>query len=350
MKKIRLLKKEMIFSPKQTWFNNCHSACLVKAPNGDLLVSFFAGEREGTPDNGIWMSRCHDGEWQDPVRLIYTGDMPHWNAVPYVDGNRIYLFYRKGPSVPEWMPYLCYSDDNGYTWSEGKRIFEDDNTPRGPVRNKLIVGADGSWLIPSSVETALYWDSFIDKTFDKGKTFTKHPIPIDHSKGSNLNRGYLWEGLTRRELWENDLDVVERWDGIIQPTLWRSTGSNVHALMRSTRGRIYRSDSSDNGDTWCEAYETSLPNNNAGIDIDRFADGTLALVYNPVSGNWAPRTPIAMALSNDNGATFSEPFLLETLHGELAYPSINIEGDLMRVTFTYNRKTFFYCECILADE
>lgn len=347
MKKLRLLKKEMLFSPKQTLFNNCHCSTFVRADNGDYLVTYFAGEREGTPDNAIWLSRCTGGEsWQTPVRVKYSGDMPHWNAVLFKDGHRIYLFYKKGPTVHQWRSYLSWSDDDGHTWTEGVMLFADDPTPRGPVRNKLIRGADGSWLSPGSVETDETWDCFIDKTFDRGKAWKKCPIPFDHSAGSTLDRDRLWGGLLKKELWENDLDKIRRWDGIIQPTLWRSGGSGVHAFMRSTRGRIYRSDSEDNGETWCEAYATAMPQNNSGIDVGLLSDGTLALVYNPVSGNWAPRTPIAIALSEDNGLTFGQPFLLETLDGELSYPSVNVDGELIRITFTYNRKTFFYCECV----
>ena len=70
--------------------------------------------------------------------------------------------------------------------------------------------------------------------------------------------------------------------GVIQPTLWESIPDQVHMLLRSTEGMIYRSDSKDGGDTWTEAYATELPNNNSGIDMIRSEDGKLFLVYNPV--------------------------------------------------------------------
>ena len=36
--------------------------------------------------------------------------------------------------------------------------------------------------------------------------------------------------------------------GVIQPTLWESIPDQVHMLLRSTEGMIYRSDSKDGGD------------------------------------------------------------------------------------------------------
>lgn len=345
--RIRVLKKELIMPLTQTDFRACHCSTFTIAPNGDYIVTYFAGEREGTPDNAIWLSRCLGGkQWLPPVKILHDGT-PHWNPVIFRSDDRLILFYKLGPTVHEWISYFTYSDDNGYTWTPGQLLCPDDPKSRGPVRNKLILGTDGSWLAPASVENEIHFDSFVEKSFDQGKTWTKHPIPIVHNNGSRVSRANVWEGLLGKELWENDLAKIERWDGIIQPTLWRSEGSNMHAFMRSTRGHIYRSDSTDNGDTWSWAYETNMPNNNAGIDIAKLSDGTLALVYNPIPWNWGRRTPISLSLSTDNGETFTEPFPLETLDGELSYPSVNVYDELLRITFTVRRQSFMYCECVI---
>lgn len=345
--RVRILKKELIMPLDQSNFRACHCSTFIVAPNGDYLVTYFAGEREGTPDNAIWLSRCEGGiRWLPPVKIIHDGT-PHWNPVLFRHGNRIFLYYKLGPTVHEWISYYTYSDDNGYSWAPGQLIAPNDPLSRGPTRNKLIVAADGAWLAPGSVENEVHFDSFIDRSDDEGRTWAKCPIDIAHNNGSHVHLSHVWEGLLGKELWENDLKKIEKWDGIIQPTLWRSEGSMVHAFMRSTRGHIYRSDSADNGQTWCQAYETYLPNNNAGIDIARTEDGILALVHNPIPWNWGTRSPISIALSSDNGETFTEPFPLETLDGELSYPSINVRGNILSITFTVRRRSFMYCECAI---
>lgn len=345
--RVRILKKELVMPLDQPYFRACHCSTFAVAPNGDYLVTYFAGEREGTPDNAIWLSRCEGGKkWLPPVKILHDGT-PHWNPVIFRSGDRLIVFYKLGRTVHEWVSYYTYSDDNGYTWAPRQVLCPDDPDSRGPTRNKVIVASDGSWLAPGSVENDRFFDAFIDRSEDMGKTWTKCPIDIAHNNGSRISLSHVWEGLLGKELWENDLEKIQKWDGIIQPTLWRSEGSRVHAFMRSTRGHIYRSDSSDDGKTWCQAYETYLPNNNAGIDIARMEDGTLALVHNPVPWNWGTRTPISIALSTDNGETFTEPFPLETLDGELSYPSVNADGNLLRITFTVRRQSFMYCECLI---
>lgn len=339
-------KKELVMPTEQRYFASCHSSTSVRADNGNVLVAYFGGTAEGTDDTKIYISERENGKWLAPRVAKGNGETPHWNPVLFKDGKRIYLFYKKGKTCQTWISYYCWSDDDGKTFSESIPLVKEDTTPRGPVRNKLIVLKNGKWLAPSSIENEKFWDSYVDVSKDKGKTWEKKFIPIEHRNGSEISKENLWQGLLKKDLWESDLAVISKWDGIIQPTLWQSDEKNVHAFMRSTRGRIYRSDSVDGGESWCEAYETSLPNNNSGIDITKTESGVLALCYNPVGYNWGERSPISLSLSFDDGKTFTSPFALETIDGgELSYPSINAEGELLRITFTVNRKSFCYIEC-----
>jgi predicted neuraminidase len=109
-------------------------------------------------------------------------------------------------------------------------------------------------------------------------------------------------------------------------------------LMRSTAGWICRSDSHDGGRSWTPAVPTGLPNNNSGIDLARLRDGTLVLAYNPVAGNWAARTPLSLAISRDDGATWRRWRDLEAGPGEYSYPAIVADGDAVTVSYTWRRE------------
>jgi len=119
-------------------------------------------------------------------------------------------------------------------------------------------------------------------------------------------------------------------------------------LMRSTRGFIYRSDSSDYGRSWCAAYATALPNNNSGIDVVRLDDGGLVLAYNPVAGNWGRRYPISLGFSSDNGENWTKILDLETEEGEFSYPAIIADGERLHLTYTWNRKNIVYQQILPA--
>ena len=148
-------------------------------------------------------------------------------------------------------------------------------------------------------------------------------------------------------LWEPSLNVAKKWDGVIQPTLWEYPAGHVHALMRSTRGAVYRSDSTDGGETWCAAYDAGLPNNNSGIDAVHIGGGRVALLYNPINNNWGARTPLTLVLSEDNGVTWQKCLDLETNPGEYSYPSIIYREGELHCAYTFNRVNIFYARIAL---
>src|SRR5690606_1131008 len=101
---------------------------------------------------------------------------------------------------------------------------------------------------------------------------------------------------------------------------------HVHALFRSTDGRIHRADSVDDGRTWSPARPTALPNNNSALDVARLADGTLALACNPVAGNWAARTPLSLLFSRDEGTSWPSRLDVESGPGEFSSPALIASG------------------------
>jgi predicted neuraminidase len=322
----KVLLKEHIFEPEK-FFLQCHASTLVvlNHQKDEVLASWFGGTHERHPDVAIWLSRRKDGQWSDPVKVADAENIPCWNPVLFKGNNeKLYLFYKVGENPQLWHTMVMTSDDGGYTWLQPKELVEGDIGGRGPVKNKPIVLRDRTWVAPASIETETRWDCFVDISRDEGETWVKSKmVPIDHGKLKDK--------------------------GIIQPTLWESEPGKVHMLTRSSEGFIYRSDSEDGGMTWCEAYPTTLPNNNSGIDLVKLENGNLVLVYNPVQGNWAKRTPIVLSLSEDNGLTWRDEFILdyneapESAHdGEFSYPAIVAAGNDVYITYTWKRKTIAF--------
>ena len=82
---------------------------------------------------------------------------------------------------------------------------------------------------------------------------------------------------------------------------------------------------------------TDLPNNNSGIAVARLHDGRLALVWNPVEGDWAARTPLRLSVSADHGRTWTTSRDLAEGPGEFSYPAIIATRDGAVVTWTDRR-------------
>lgn len=346
MKELYVTKKEFIWDDPSDLYNACHVSTCIKNKQGDLLAAHFGGTKEGSPDLGIWLSRRMNGRWEKPRRIKYLYGFQHWNPILHQDGDKVILYYKVGHGTHDWYTMVTESYDFGETWSESREAVPDDHRPRVATKNNILVAEDGRWLGGSSVEGDLDHDCFIDISEDKGATWNIHPIPFEHQYLPH-RASIEWEGI--QELWLSDPDIVLKWDGIIQPALWQSAKDTFHCLMRSSRGRIYRSDSVDGGETWCQAYPTELPNNNCGINLVQLRDKTLVLFLNPVDVNWGERTPLSAVISEDNGLTWSDYFHLETDEGEYSYPYAVTDGEMIDLTYTWRRKKIMHCEIRLKE-
>lgn len=309
------LIKDFVFGDERP-FAQCHASTVVKLRPDGFLVTWFAGTEEKNPDVGIWMSKGKPGRWSEPVQLAKVRQDAHWNPVLFrAPSGDIYLFFKVGKIIAKWETWVMISKDEGKTWSKAHELVPGDKGGRGPVKNKPIVLSDGTWLAGASNESGKYWEVFVDRSEDNGKTWVASDyLEMDHThlKGK----------------------------GVIQPTLWESAPGQVHMLVRSSEGYIYRSDSKDYGKTWTPLYKTDLPNPNSGIDLVKMRDGTLILAYNPVSENWGARAPLTLALSFDNGKTWPRQLDIETggKDDEFSYPSIISWDESFAVVYTWQRQ------------
>ena len=316
--KYRVIDHQHIFE-QETQFAQCHASTLCLLPDGSVAAAWFGGTHEKAPDVAIWFSRRINGAWSEPVKVADAENIPCWNPVLFPEGRRLLLFYKVGKEIPGWQTFVKESADYGASWSKERELVPGDIGGRGPVKNKCIRLKDGAILAGASTEEGC-WDCFADRSEDNGQTWSRSEnIYIDHS--------------------------ILKGKGIIQPALWQDEDETVHMLMRSSEGMIYRSDSADGGRSWSPAAPTALPNNNSGIDLVRLEDGRLVLVYNPVMGNWAARTPIAFSVSDDKGYTWSKPQILDHQpcdenceQAEFSYPAVGAQGNDIFVTYTWKRR------------
>lgn len=298
------LVSEFIF--KHAPFQQCHASTLVELPNGDLLAAWFGGAREGDRSVAIWGAIRHHGEWSRPRVLARRPGVPCWNPVLFPDSKgTIWLFFKYGSSPKTWKGAYRTSRD-GVQWS---RIQYLPNGILGPAKDKPVTLADGTILAGTSVETAWTWTCWVDRSTDDGSSWQRI-------------------GPIRMPGWHH---------GIIQPTIWQMNNGEERMLVRSSHdiGWIAESTSRDDGKNWSIPVDTSLPNPDSGIDAVKLKDGAVALAYNNTRRN---RSPLNLAFSFDDGATWSPPLTLESGPGEFSYPAIIQTGDgKLHITYTWNR-------------
>ncbi|MBN2274207.1 MAG: exo-alpha-sialidase [Bacteroidales bacterium] len=312
-----ILAEEFIYDSAS--FPSCHAATIAETPAG-LVVAFFGGTRERHPDVCIFVSRQEDGKWTAPEEAANgiindTLRYPTWNPVLFqVPGDELLLFYKTGPRPSSWQGMMVRSKDNGKTWSSP------DSLPDGyigPVKNKPLLLSDGTLLCPSSTEGS-GWKIHFEYTKDYGKTW---------NKSEPINDGKIYNA--------------------IQPTLLEHKDGRLQLLCRSRNAMILESWSGDNGKTWSLLKESSLPNNNSGIDAVTLANGRHLLVYNhiktPANAPKGYRTPLNVAVSNDGKKWHAALVLEDSEIGQYSYPSVIRSADGMaHVVYTWRREKIKY--------
>lgn len=338
------LKQEFLMENDRP-FDSCHASTLLRLKDGGILAAYFAGSWEKAPDTAIWVSRRAKDGWQPPRKAADVRGVAMWNPALFrLKDGTIRLFFKVGAEIAGWQTWYVDSADEGATFSPMAELVPGDTCGgRGPVKNKPIRLTDGAILAPASIETDGQWDAFTDRSEDEGATWEKSALVplrrVQLSAGSSMNNQMVDRPYDPRLIYGK---------GMIQPTLWQDTDGSVHMLCRTTSSRIFRSDSTDGGRTWCLAYDTGLPNNNSGIDLTQLDDGRLVLVYNPrenLPGYYkGPRTPLSVALSCDGGRTFDRVLDLEDQPGSFAYPAVIADGRRVMITYTWNRERIRYAE------
>jgi len=291
---------------------SCHASTLVELDNGDILAAWFGGKEEGDKSVEIWLARRSNGTWSKPMVMTHYPDQPTWNPVLFRDNtNKIWLFFKVGPSPREWTGAYRTSTDNGKTWSEVTLL---PAGLLGPIKNKPIQLQNSDIVCGTSVEAYKVWTCWTNISSDGGVTW-------------RIGGPILIPGHPR---------------GVIQPTLWEYAPNKLRMLMRTKGiGYIAESFSDDGGMTWTPAsIRKDLPHPGSGIDAVCMQDGTIALVYNHTQHG---RTPLNIAFSTNNGDTFGTPYVLEDIPGEFSYPAIiQAKDGKLHITYTWRREKIKY--------
>ena len=221
-----------------------------------------------------------------------------------LQSGEIALFYLLKNSTKDCRPVLRRSFDEGKTWSEPTLCITDEVGYFVLNNDRVIQLKDGRLLFAVSRHG-----------FDKNDKFDNQGVVMTYSSDDNGKTWHRGKSLlsivspSGKKYAAQEPGVVELKDGSI--LLW----------IRTNAGSQFMSRSIDRGETWSAPQPSWLKSPLSPASIKRLPTGDLLAVWNDHEGRFdlkrpgrgldGRRTPLAAALSSDEGLTWHGAKLLE---------------------------------------
>ena len=274
------------------------------------------------------------------------------------------------------------SSDGGKTWSKMRVLQENVGGLNVMSASLKRFDVDGQSAIGFVYLIKNHYDdlkAYLRISMDEAQTFGE-PILITHLNGyhvvnndrlQQLSNGRLlcpvaWSADVKTEnhfvtfcyysdddgkTWhvsDNRVDLPQR--GAMEPEVLELKDGRVLMIVRTQMSEIYASYSDDGGVTWGEAKPWGVQSPESPATLRRIpTTGDLMLIWNPNvqsgAGHGGLRTPLAVAISKDDGKTWVlQKYLEDRTDQTYAYTSLIFNADRALISYYVNEiedKTYF---------
>ncbi|HXK59203.1 MAG TPA: sialidase family protein [Acidobacteriota bacterium] len=289
-----------------------HAPSVTTLPDGRLMAAWFSGPYEASVHQVILGSFSSDGglNWT-PARVIQ--DWPHrsdFDPAFVIDGSRVWLFFSVGrhnryPFVQNekkhvgpdsFSTYYRLSNDSGQSWSEARLAAE-----RVFCRSNGIRLSSGELLVPI------------------------YRVPSSGGVLKSSDGGNSWQAFGK----------IATETGGGEPAVAELSDGRIMMILRTRDGFLWRSFSSDRGETWSAPENTGITAAASSHALLRRRNGDLVLAHN--DSKPPARTNLTVRVSCDDGQSWGEPLKVaevmlpregeEVWGRQVSYPSLTETAD-----------------------
>jgi sialidase-1 len=306
---------------------------IIERRDGRLCLIYTrftgGGGDDAAADLAMRISPDRGRTWSDDKIVIrHTGGLNVMSvSLLRLSSGEIALFYLRKTSQEDCRPMVCLSTDEAKTWSEPTVCITDEvgyyvlNNDRAVQlrRGRLVLPVAWHQGPGRARDTAGVIMCYLSD--DSGKTWRR-------SKDSFQGHAPAGQRITVQEP-----GVVELKDG------------RLMMYLRTNAGSQYVCHSQDGGETWSKAEPSPLASPLSPASIKRIPwTGDLLCVWNDHSGVHSypagRRTPLCLAISKDEGATWSRSQIIEgDPDGWYCYTAITFLEDQMLLAYCAGDKT-----------
>lgn len=237
--------------------------------------------------------------------------------------GRLALFYLEKNSLVDCRPVVRFSGDEAESWSDPVGIIPDAEVGYYVLNNDRVVQLSGGRLLaPLALHHRPDWE----------KADWNGEVGVYYSDDA----GATW---SRSPEWRQAHDPAGKRVAAQEPGLVERRDGSVLMFIRTGAGEQYRSLSSDRGLSWSPPEPMGVASPQSPASIERLpGSDSLVLVWNDHSalppGERKARTPLSLAVSEDDGATWSLARVLEgDTQGWYCYTAMEFVDDALLLAY-----------------
>lgn len=303
--------------------NPRNSECaFVTLKDGTILMVYsrFYGKSSNdyaTADLAARRSRDGGRTWSasDTIVVANEGAMNVMSvSLLRLSNGRIALFYARKNAHADCIPMVRFSDDEAVSWTAPIPCITDEPGYYVLNNDRVIQLRNGRLLMPVS----------------------RHQTPEQPWQSRGRIFCYFSDDLGKS--WRKGLEIPNP-DTVMtqEPGVVELADGRVMMFMRTDAGVQYISHSTDRGEHWSPAHRSKIASPVSPASIKRIpGTRTLVMLWNLNDGSdpelKGKRTPLAIALSRNEGRTWIKPQMVETdRDGWYCYTALHFtsEGHLL---------------------
>lgn len=283
--------------------------------NGIMYCACYSGGNGEGKDNYVLVERSKDGgqTWSEPIAVVDPeGYVRAFDACLWVTpNNELALFWNQSfggfdGRAGVFLSICKNPEKENLCWTSAIRITD------GVMLNKPIIGEHGEWLLSLSL-----WNN-VESDFNQDCTDRMIKVYATSDKGVSF---YKMGEFTMPGRYYDEPMTVQHKDG------------TLHMLVRLPDG-IGEAFSKDGGKKWGHIQKSKFWGPNSRFYFGRLMSGNLLLVNHQIEREdeesketlFPKRSHLSAWLSEDDGLTWSKPFLLDEREG-ISYPDVDQDEE-----------------------
>lgn len=290
-------------------------------PNGNIISIFtrFYGGATDISGSELFMNISIDGgKYWKPYNLAQSniGKQNTMSVSTLFYQDSLLLFFDVKNSNSDLHIWYKKSGDNGQTWTSPRKVTPGSGNGSGYwilANNRAVKLSNGRICLPTS------WAN------DVGNVGTSEGLRCRTIYSDD--GGITWSS-------SNDVQLITMSRGWAEPVVVEIGAGVLHMYGRvQSGGRQYRSISTDNGQTWGPATQSTLISPEAPVNIIKMSDGRLLAAHCNNQVNQI-RRPLVLSTSVDNGATWVQSRVLgNNSISWFTYPSLLEKDGFIYTTY-----------------